>query len=148
MVLCNVLSYYNFCNVVQYYILKFVLNIRRKMSFYCCCGNQWRILGPGEDSFGNIINGFQQLKQKSSNENVGLVSKDASGNKYGNVLKNAHFKFIHKKYQPGLRSGYSFKAGYSITNVNKLSGNRSCKSIYKFKSKNCKLKPNFVSRDF
>ena len=31
--------------------------------------------------------------------------------------------------------------------VNRLCGNKSCKSIYKCKSKNCKLKSNFVSRD-
>ena len=31
--------------------------------------------------------------------------------------------------------------------VSRLCGNKSCKSIYKCKSKNCKLKSNFVSRD-
>ena len=31
--------------------------------------------------------------------------------------------------------------------VNRLCGNKSCKSIYKCKSKNCKPKSNFVSRD-
>lgn len=35
----------------------------------------------------------------------------------------------------------------SMVNLNKMCGNRSCKSIYKCKPKICKLKSNFVSRD-
>ena len=34
-----------------------------------------------------------------------------------------------------------------MANLNKLCGNGPCKSSYKWKSKICKLKPNFVSRD-
>ena len=36
---------------------------------------------------------------------------------------------------------------YIIANLNKLCANRSCKPIYECKSKICKFKSNFVSRD-
>ena len=78
-----------------------------------------------------LLNYSWQWQENRSNEKHNLNNSNLNNN-----FKNIYIFFYdilsHTK---------------SVANLNKLCGNESCKSIYKFKSKIFELSPNFVARD-